>query len=380
MPRDNTTTTHLVKHRNLTVTVYPWRHPSGREYWRFRAGSKHVTRATLDKAKQAAKEHMERVYQPVPDLRRLTPDQKAAVGRLLAADPTLAAVDEFLVWRAKSAPRVQLRTAEAEFLAAKREAAGSSPHNVDNLTRYLAKLPSMVLADIRPADLPALAGAARTRNNARAAWITFFRWCRARRYLPWGEPVAPEMIERAKTVAGVPETWSPAELRVLLANVRPAYLPWLALAAFAGLRTEEVIPQPRSTKIPLDWADFHWARGILIVRPETAKTGRRRVVPILPALAAWIRPVARESGRVSPRTHPSKPTTNGATAEVTRLGALVGGWRRNALRHSFISYRAAMVGIAQTAMEAGNSESESRRSYNDSKGADEAAEWFEVTP
>ena len=58
----------------------------------------------------------------------------------------------------------------------------------------------------------------------------------------------------------------------------------------------------------------------------------------------------------------------------------MGGWRRNALRHSFISYRAAQTGLSQTAMEAGNSESEARRSYNDAKGKDEADAWFAVVP
>lgn len=371
--------THTVKHRNLTVSIYPWRHPSGRQYWRFRSGASHTTRATLEDAKAAALVHLRSIYQPVPDMNRLTPDQKAAIARLLAVDPSLGLVDEFIVWKARERPRVALRDAEKEFLAAKRAAAGASPHNLDNLARNTAKLPSMILCDITPADLPKLTGAPRTRANVRAAWVTFFRWCRSRRYLPWGEPTAPELLDRPRVVRGIPETWSPQELRVLLANVRPAYLPWLALAAFAGFRTEEICPQQRSDKSPLAWEDIHWDRQIIIVRPETSKTGHRRVVPIMPALEAWLRPVAG-AGRVGPRTHPSVRTTVGSDPEVRRLGALVGGWRRNALRHSFISYRAAMVGLAQTAMEAGNSESEAKRSYNDAKSAAEAEEWFGMFP
>ena len=68
----------------------------------------------------------------------------------------------------------------------------------------------------------------------------------------------------------------------------------------------------------------------------------------------------------------------GIPAETTRLGAFVGGWRRNALRHSFLSYRAAQVGIAQAAREAGNSEAVARRVYEDAKGADEASLWFSL--
>jgi hypothetical protein len=118
---------------------------------------------------------------------------------------------------------------------------------------------------------------------------------------------------------------------------------------------------------------------LVIVRPETSKTGRRRVIPILPALDAWLRPIAKESGRMAPRIPPSAGEGR-AMAETTRLGKLIGGWKRNALRHSWITYRAALVGISQTAMEAGNSESEARRSYVDAAGPDQAEAWFSVFP
>jgi integrase len=243
-----------------------------------------------------------------------------------------------------------------------------------------ATLPDLDLCDIGPADLPALTGAARTRRNRRSAWITFFRWCVSMGHLPAGEQTAPEKLEKPRVTRGIPTTWTPQELRVLLSNVRPQYLPWLVLGAFAGIRTEEICPQHGSKKSPLMWEDFQWERGLIVLRPETAKTGHRRVIPINDAIRAWL-PIQR-SGRVGPMVHPSKPSTAGAKAETTRLGGFVGGWKRNALRHSFLSYRSAMpgIGIAQTALEAGNSESEARRSYVDAMGPDHAAAWFAVLP
>ena len=100
----------------------------------------------------------------------------------------------------------------------------------------------------------------------------------------------------------------------------------------------------------------------------------------LPTVLAWLEAARQESGPIGPSLPPHKPAAGGRESETTRLGKFVGGWRRNALRHSFISYRDAIVGLAQTAMEAGNSESEARRSYNDAKGADAAAEWFAEFP
>ena len=207
--------------------------------------------------------------------------------------------------------------------------------------------------------------------------VSFFRWCVEREYLPHGEKTAAEKVGKPIVVRGVPATYTPGELRILLDNVRSQYLPWLALCALGGLRTEEVIPQQGSAKPPLAWEDIHFERDIIIIRPETSKTGHRRVIPICPALKSWLAPLAGK-GVIGPHLYPSKPSTHGSLSETTRLGALIGGWKRNALRHSFISYRSTVVGLAQTAMEAGNSEGEARRSYNDAKSKAEGEAWFKM--
>jgi integrase len=209
--------------------------------------------------------------------------------------------------------------------------------------------------------------------------VTFFRWCRRRGYLP-ETLTAAEKLESPSISRRVPETWEPSHMRAMLDACPPDYLPWLVLAGFAGLRQEELITDPKSDKSPLDWSDFHWERKIIIVRPETAKTGDRRVVPILPVVRAWLYGARKENG---PACVQRAPYRNGSAKGMTAIEHLtphVGAWRRNALRHSFISYRAAQVGLAQTAMEAGNSESEARRSYNDAKGKDVAKKWFGLLP
>ena len=368
----------VVKYRTVSITVFPWSPRPGVTYWKFRHGKKHVVRSTLDKAKDEAKRIAEETFLGSGRLGLLNPAQTRGIRRLLDADPQLSLVDDFLQWHAKARPRKSCPEAVAEFLAVKRANAGRSHHHASTLGKHLAALPAADLCDITPADLPPLTGAARTRRNRRAAWITFFRWCVSMGYLPTSEPTAPEKLEKPRVTRSIPTTWTPDELRILLTHVRPQYLPWLVLGAFAGIRTEEICPQHGSDKSPLMWEDFQWERNLILLRPETAKTGHRRVIPINAAIRAWL-PVQR-TGRVGPHVHPSKPSTAGAKAETTRLGALVGGWKRNALRHSFLSYRAAQVGIAQTAMEAGNSESEARRSYVDAMGADDAAAWFAVIP
>ena len=366
-----------IKYRTVSIAIYPWIHPSGREYWRYKADGKHITRSSLDKAKKDAMEYARSIFRGGIDMKALTPEQTKACQRMIEADPSCKMVDEFLVWHGKRAPKKNSTEAVAEFLAEKQRNAGTSPHNHTTLKRHLGLIPDMTLGDIGPGDLPALTGAARTRKNVRAAWVTFFKWCVEREYLPHGEKTAAEKVGKPIVVRGVPSTYTPGELRILLAHVRPQYLPWLVLCALGGLRTEEVIPQQASTKPPLAWEDIHFDRDIIIVRPETSKTGHRRVIPICPALKSWLKPLAGE-GVIGPHLYPSKPSTHGSLSETTRLGALIGGWKRNALRHSFISYRAAVVGLAQTAMEAGNSESEARRSYNDAKSKEEGDAWFKM--
>ena len=58
-----------------------------------------------------------------------------------------------------------------------------------------------------------------------------------------------------------------------------------------------------------------------------------------------------------------------------------GGWRQNALRHSFISYRVAETGdVPRTALEAGNSPKMIFRHYRELVDEQSATEWFAIMP
>lgn len=373
---------HAVKYKSVTITVYPWRHPSGREYFRFKHHGKAVTRASLAEAKREAMVRARAMYRGGVSLDDLSAEQILTVKRFLELNPTQSDVDSFAEWKTRHRPQITLEEARSAFLTAKKTTAGH--YHQRNLSRYLGVLDPLAgtsMSDITIDNLREMLpdGAPRTLSNIRQTWVTFWRWAARRGMLDKELADVPAMLDLKPVVRAIPAIYTAEELRVLLEAVKPAYLPWLALSAFAGMRTEEVAPIKHSDKPPLDWSDFHWDRDLIIVRPETAKTGRRRVVPILPALEAWLRPIAKESGRLSPRIPPSAGEGR-VMAETTRLGKLIGGWKRNALRHSWITYRAALVGIAQTSMEAGNSESEARRSYVDAAGPDMAEKWFTVLP
>lgn len=345
---------------------------------------KYITRKDKAEAVRLGKEKAQELNNGAADLSKVSQDTAALLQRVLALGISHADLDSWSADRKR--PVVTVATAFEEFLTQKKANEGRSQRNVRSLRTNLAKLVkaygekplrSVTLADLET-WLTTSRKAPKGRKNIRTSAVTFFRWARKRDYLPDAVTVA-EKLEPPKVPRSIPETWSPAEFQTLLNNCPPDYLPWLILAGQAGFRHEELFAEQSSGKSPLDWSDFHWDRSLIIVRPETSKNDERRVVPILPAVRAWLYPRRKEEGRVVPARPPHK-TRKLAPAITAALGEHVGGWRQNALRHSFISYRAAQVGLAQTAMEAGNSEKEARKSYNDAKGADHAAEWFAVVP
>jgi integrase len=138
-------------------------------------------------------------------------------------------------------------------------------------------------------------------------------------------------IAKPKLVDKPPEIFVVDELRALLetANrIHPDVLPMLAIGAFAGLREAEIQR--------LDWSEVDLARRHIEVKAAKAKSARRRIVPLQPNLAAWLRPYSGMKGRVVPA---------GARAKLERVrkGAELARWPKNGLRHSFASYRLAAI-------------------------------------
>jgi integrase len=385
------TSRKATKIRKGSVSLPLYQHPKG---WRFSYKDvngkwRYVTRRDREKALLLGSAKAIEISNGTADLAKLSPDTAHLIRRVLMLGITHADLD---TWQAeKQRPALDLSKAVEEFLEVKKANRGRSTRNIHGLSGDLHKLAKqcgkLSLRAVSVTDLELWlasydakkAISPRRRKNLRSSAVTFFRWCRKRGYLP-DVTTAAEKLESPSIGRKVPATWTPEEMRVMLDACPAEYLSWLVLAGFAGIRQEELIVDPSSDKSPLDWSDFHWPRKVIIIRPETAKTGDRRVVPILPIVRAWLLDASQKEGRVCPIDPPYKARDASRPSVLAGFAELVGPWRRNALRHSFISYRAAQVGLAQTAMEAGNSEGEARRSYNDAKGKDEAKQWFALMP
>ena len=222
--------------------------------------------------------------------------------------------------------------------------------------------------------LDGMKAAPRTIRNFRNTASALFKFAEARGYISRGEnPVT--ATEKIKTKnADVIEIYTPAEVARLLAAAPASFRPVMAIQAFAGLRSAEAMR--------LDWQNVKLDRGHIEVTAENAKTASRRIVPILPNLAAWLKDAAKKSGKIFPHTrayfHELQRDVAGRTA-TKDLPPVT--WKHNALRHSFISYRCAAVqNVAQVAMEAGNSPGMIFGHYRELVTADEAKTWFTIAP
>lgn len=317
------------------------------------------------------------------------PETVALIRRVIAKGITHADLDRLAHLRdAQVHPFARVAD---EFLAAKQSARGLSTRNLSTLRSHLRGMKEHFsdetdLVTITPARIDQwinTCGTPRTRHNRRGAAITLWRWARGRRYLP-DETTAAERTEKPIVIRRTPTTWTREELAAMWAVCPASHRPWFLLSAWAGLRGEECYPKGKDTqKDVVRWRDF--TAGHLEIRPEVGKTGRtsgRRIIPLCPALAAFLaeerarRAHEPDTAPVCPGSLPSQVQKGARQAVTAILAGAVGGWRNNALRHSFISYRAAQVGIARAALEAGNSEAEAKRSYHDAMTEDQAAAWF----
>ena len=203
------------------------------------------------------------------------------------------------------------------------------------------------------------------RNSKLSRVKVLFSFARSRDYLPADQRIATDTLRKVKVVIDKVDVFSPGQLQGLL-HAAPAHLvPVIAMGAFAGIRMAELAR--------LDWSAVDLDRGYIEVRATQAKTGSRRIIPVTDNLRAWLAPL--------PRIEKADFSLS-RQREVHALARSLGlEWPRNVLRHSFISYRIAIVKSAdQVALEAGNSPAIIFKHYRELTTEEQANEWFGIVP
>lgn len=271
-----------------------------------------------------------------------------------------------------------------ELVAAKKADRKSARYVADLRTRLAAigrTFDNRMVATIETRELDdwlrALHLSPTSRMNFRKVLGTAFEFAIARGYAS-ENPV----IKTAKVKADYspPGILVPVEIEAILSSADPKIIAAIAISAFGGLRDAEV---GRMT-----WDRIDLVGGHIKIDAAIAKTASRRLIPITDNLREWLVPRAKSSGPVRPPPRMSYPlyrvARKVAAAKLIKQGLSAKNlkeWPSNALRHSFASYRLAMIdNAAQVAEECGHSVQILKRNYRELVTKAEARAWFAVVP
>jgi integrase len=280
------------------------------------------------------------------------------------------AADFFLKHNRTDLPRLTL-TEIAEQFAASRLQSGLTEHYVSQCRKTLLELakafPTNSLPDLTTTELDAWMGGLvlgpKTKNGMRTMLVACGNWAEGRGFLVKGNSPFPAMVRYKENKAPV-SIFAPENLANLLNKVDSTLKPFLALGAFAGLRMAELQR--------LDWSEIDLDRNFITVAAHKAKTRQRRLVPISANLKLWLKPHQQASGAVCLHKRPQM-----ALARLCKDFT----WEKNGLRHSYISYRLAILhDTARMALEAGNSPEVIFAHYRELVTPGSAQKWFEVDP
>jgi len=209
----------------------------------------------------------------------------------------------------------------------------------------------------------------RSHDNFRGVIVLLFRFAQKKGYLSGERTEAEKTEPMGDNSEGEIAIFNPAEITRLLNAAGNDVLPYLALGAFAGIRTAEIQR--------LDWQEINFENGYIEIKKAKAKTKGRRLIKMQPNLIEWLKTVAKPSGLVTPLIRPEKTASEIIAA---RLKPPI-TWKRNGLRHSYCTYRYAISqNEHEVSAEMGNSPAMIFANYRALATKEQAQEWFNIFP
>jgi hypothetical protein len=394
---------------NVTIPVYRMRHETSKSGWTYVVafmdqGSRHRQKfsepaTALDEARlKAAQINAGRVHATGMTLsdRDELRQARAMVGETpllsvlrewkqiqkIAAGNGLAAAEAWAARNVTSYKPVSLGDAVDEFIRRK-EKAGKQGERT-----YRAKLNPLVSHFTSATRLDTISSNALesylakfengvTRNDHRKRAVALWRWAQKTGRLPRGVPLEIEQTERAAETATEIGIINAAKLADLLKWVRsehPEHLAAVTLAAFCGIRADEIHGKRANREHRQLWSDIYMdERRFVRVTVAKKNTPAWRFVPLCESAVEWLMLCEDRTDAVC------QP----AALEKLRTLARKAGFAlpENCLRHSFITYRIGLLGDkARVATEAGNSVGQIDKHYRVPVTPEESAAWFETRP
>jgi integrase len=269
-------------------------------------------------------------------------------------------------------PQITATDAVEKFRAAK-EAEGMSAMYLKDIRGLLgdfAKNFQCPLSAIQPDDLRQYLNGKRVglvaKGNRRRLLVTLFNFAKAQGWLRANEETAAEALGTYKTKHHDVVIYTAAEIAKLLNAAEDDFIPYLVLIAFGGVRREEL-------RKGLLWGSINFERGDIIVPAPIAKTNRKRKIVMSENLLAWLAPYRVKSGPIF------APDPQRRIAKVAKASGVK--WKRNALRHSFGSYRMEQTkNEGQVALEMGNSPQVVKDHYFEIVDERAAKEYWSIKP
>ena len=314
-------------------------------------------------------------------LRKLLADVRDALAWLEGAADLTTAARHFAENGPLKVQRTTAAAAIARFLGdySKAPAATRNTFTVE-LDGFRKKWPEVMMLDLTPEVVERWCDrrviktgtppAAKTKRNRVTTWVTFLNRARDWGLLGSGKHAA-DLIRKPTLPDAGKEIFSLAQGARLLAAVREdeRLLTYALVAGWIGLRPSEAQR--------LCWEAFDWERGHLHVSVKVAgKTSSERYVPLDARLLELLRGLFVASGKR-------------ATAKVcvfrsreylsllARAEGICAVWPADVLRHSFCSYRIAVVkSLDQVADEAGNSPGILKSNYRKPLLTEDGLAWW----
>lgn len=213
----------------------------------------------------------------------------------------------------------------------------------------------------------------RSLRNFKNTVSTFLNWAKKQKYIsenPATEVELPSIDWKPPVILSVKEAKKLFKVAESDENFSKL-IPFLALSAFAGLRTAEINR--------LSWGSINLKRKQVTIGVDQAKKRRLRTVELLPNAIAWLKTCQNRVGGVTPKNFYHR---------IAKLRADAGfehwkGDKANALRHSFGSYDFALhEDSAKTASKLGHKADDDQLfdHYRSLVDKDQAKAYFNIKP
>ncbi len=289
------------------------------------------------------------------------------------------AVEFYLKRGAVNVPDKTVRDVVSEFLATKIQTGASEAYLKGmecNLRQFERAFPETNFAAINVAsDVPKYLN---ENSPTPETWIVKFGRIRAlfafavkRKYISPEALVDYDGVDRPLVAPKDIEVYTTQELRLILSYATPEMVPWLALGAFCGIRHAELNR--------LDWSMIDLKEGHIRLSAAKTKTRSTRMIPLSDNLKAWLTPYAKVAGPVC-EVEDSTEALRSLTEKIQREHPGF-AWKKNAMRHSWISYKLALTNDENAVSQmAGNSPAMIHKHYRALVSKSQAEEWFAVMP